>query len=313
MNPLKNILVIVDPTSQSHPAITKAAHLATKFAARLELHVCDTRAARERRLTGRIGRDVPAGGLVHLDSFLEGLAQPLRQRGVDVATSTQFGDPFCDRLVAKTKDTNADLVVKDTHHHSLAKRTFLSNTDWQLIRACPVPLLLTKEMSWADTPRIFAAVDPGHVNDKPALLDSCILQFASSLANQLAGELHVLHAYVPITIVAAAVSSDPAAALAVSAEEVKGEQDAKFKEVCEVVAEFGVDPDHVHVQLGGPAQLLPHAARQFRADVMVMGALSRRGLQRVFIGSTAEDVLEHLSCDALIVKPPAEALQGLCS
>jgi universal stress protein E len=48
--------------------------------------------------------------------------------------------------------------------------------------------------------------------------------------------------------------------------------------------------------------------------VMVMGALSRRGLKRAFIGSTAEDVLEHLPCDALIVKPPdfAEALQGLC-
>jgi len=35
-----------------------------------------------------------------------------------------------------------------------------------------------------------------------------------------------------------------------------------------------------------------------------MGAISRSGLKRIFIGSTAEDVLERLPCDALIVKPP---------
>lgn len=37
---------------------------------------------------------------------------------------------------------------------------------------------------------------------------------------------------------------------------------------------------------------------------MTMGAISRSGLQRAFLGSTAEDVLERLPCDALIVKPP---------
>jgi universal stress protein E len=45
-------------------------------------------------------------------------------------------------------------------------------------------------------------------------------------------------------------------------------------------------------------------AGALRADIVAMGAISRSGLQRVFIGSTAEDVLEHLPCDALIVKPP---------
>jgi nucleotide-binding universal stress UspA family protein len=35
-----------------------------------------------------------------------------------------------------------------------------------------------------------------------------------------------------------------------------------------------------------------------------MGAIARSGLKRIFIGSTAEDVLERLPCDALIVKPP---------
>jgi hypothetical protein len=49
MGYIKQILVIVDPTSAEHAAVEKAALLAKKFNARLELFVCDTKAAREMR------------------------------------------------------------------------------------------------------------------------------------------------------------------------------------------------------------------------------------------------------------------------
>jgi hypothetical protein len=35
-----------------------------------------------------------------------------------------------------------------------------------------------------------------------------------------------------------------------------------------------------------------------------MGAVSRAGLKRVFIGNTAERMLDMLDCDVLVVKPP---------
>jgi universal stress protein E len=34
-----------------------------------------------------------------------------------------------------------------------------------------------------------------------------------------------------------------------------------------------------------------------------MGAVSRSGLKRLFIGHTAERVIDRLKCDVLIVKP----------
>ena len=34
-----------------------------------------------------------------------------------------------------------------------------------------------------------------------------------------------------------------------------------------------------------------------------MGAVSRSGLKRVFIGNTAEKILDELPCDVLVVKP----------
>jgi universal stress protein E len=40
-----------------------------------------------------------------------------------------------------------------------------------------------------------------------------------------------------------------------------------------------------------------------KADIVVMGAISRSGLKRIFIGNTAEAVLDALPCDVLVVKP----------
>jgi hypothetical protein len=35
-----------------------------------------------------------------------------------------------------------------------------------------------------------------------------------------------------------------------------------------------------------------------------MGAVSRSALKRLFIGSTAEKVIDALTCDVCVVKPP---------
>jgi universal stress protein E len=304
MNPLNKILTIVDPTAESHPAVEKSALLAEKLGARLELYVCDTKASREVRLAAQAGRRADQPLLVNLKAFLEDLAKPIRERGVDVTTEVECADPLHIGLIDRARRTTADLIVKDTHHHSFAHRAFLTNTDWELIRACPVPLLLTKSNRWASAPRLCAAVDPGHANDKPAVLDERIVDHAAFLAKRLGGELHLLHVYLPAAIVAAAAAGSPPIAMTVSAEELAREAEQKSAPLRDLIAEYRVAPGNVHLEVGGPAAVLPRAAGELRADIIAMGAISRSGLKRVFIGSTAEDVLEHLPCDALIVKPP---------
>lgn len=302
MNPICNILVIVDPTADEHPAVAKAALLAQKFDARLELFICDTRATREARLTAPRGAQKVHG--TNLKALLEALAEPLRERGLDVTTDTEYADPLHVGLLDRARRTSAELVVKDTHHHTLAQRTFLTNTDWQLIRGCPVPLLLTKARPWASVPRIFAAVDPGHINDKPAQLDHCILEHAAAMSRRLDGQLHAVHVYLPVFLAAAANEGMPPMVAALSQSDADRERGSRLKEVTALVSDYGVDPANIHLEMGGTALTLPRVARELAADVVAMGAISRSGLKRVLIGSTAEDVLERLPCDALIVKTP---------
>jgi universal stress protein E len=54
---------------------------------------------------------------------------------------------------------------------------------------------------------------------------------------------------------------------------------------------------------GRPEDKLPELAVEIGADLVVMGAVARNPLRRVFIGSTAERVLDRLETDILVIKP----------
>ena len=73
--------------------------------------------------------------------------------------------------------------------------------------------------------------------------------------------------------------------------------------VHELTDAHGIRRDCVHVQHGNTRELIVALTESLHPDVIVMGAVSRRGLKRLFLGNTAEQVLDRLACDLLIVKP----------
>jgi universal stress protein E len=196
-------------------------------------------------------------------------------------------------------------VVKDTHYHSAIRRTLFTNTDWSLIRACPAPLLLAKPAEWRRAPRVLAALDPEHLGDKPAALDHDILEYGELLAQQLGGELRAVHAFFPAAMLAAATSMSgvPLLSGASAAEIVEAERKRVAALLAGLTGQHSLAPDHVHLEQGSAVDVLPRLVEKLVADVLVMGAISRSRLQEVFLGSTAERVLDRLACDVLVVKP----------
>lgn len=73
--------------------------------------------------------------------------------------------------------------------------------------------------------------------------------------------------------------------------------------VQELAMRHEIQRDRVQIEAGPVESSLPIYARQARADVVVMGAVSRSYPQAAFFGYTAERVLTALNCDVLIVKP----------
>jgi universal stress protein E len=302
MDQITDILVIVDPLVRDQPAIEKAAALARWLGAGIELLICDTKRSREVHLEGNLP---PLSNSLlndNLDALLEQLAEPLRDDGLDVTTHLISGDPLYQAVKNWMRNSPADVVVKDTHHHAFAERAFTTSTDWHLIRTCPVPLLLTKPKSWASPPVLMAAVDPGHVHDAPVALDHRILDVAASMAKRLNAKLHAIHAYLPATIATAAVAG-MASMMGLSAEALAAEHELRYSLIKQLTDQYGIVDGNLHVDAGMAAEYIPRMAAGWHADIVVMGAIARSGLKRALIGSTAEHVLETLPCDVLVVKP----------
>lgn len=302
MKTLRNILVIVDPTREEQPAIAKAARLATRVDARVQLFACETPSSREARWSSKHVRAGSAPLPLDLALLLERWSEPLRANGLEVTVECTTARHLHPAILRRACATATDLLVKDTHHHSLPQRAFLTNTDWHLIRGCPVPLLLTKPQPWKDRPVVLAALDPNHLHDKPALLDHHLLEWGATLRSILGGELHGVHAYVPLALAAAVGST--AGAAAVSPQMIMEEQARRQAQVRELTAPYDIPERNVHVDLGSAVEIVPHLADELHADIVTMGAISRSSAELFLIGHTAERVLERVGADVLVVKPP---------
>jgi universal stress protein E len=233
---------------------------------------------------------------------LEQFAADDSLRGLRVSCTTTWDYPPHEAIVRRARSSRADLVIALTRHHRTGARLVLRNTDWELIRHCPVPLLLVKSSRTYRKPAILAAVDPFHA--RPADLDGRLLAAGGLLARLLHGRLHAFHAYMPlVSLTTLPLGAAPLVALPPEAEEAHGRQIARG--IDKLADTAGIPRARRHIHLGDVAGELRATVADTHAGVVVMGAVSRSGLARLFIGNTAERVLDKLDCDVLVVKPGA--------
>jgi universal stress protein E len=304
---LRRILVAVrDPKHTPRNELQKAGTLARAAGASVELfHAIDEPdpmagfPETKTREMVQHQRDAIATRIVR---SLQRFAQGDLLKGVSVVCTAAWDYPPHEAVVRRALASQADLVIAGPHHgEGLGARLLLRNTDWELIRQCPVPLLLVKSRRPYEKPVVIAAVDPFHRRARPADLDAELLRVGGQLAQLLRGSLHVFHAYMPLVNVEPAPMSAPLVMLPPEAEEAHEEQ---INTVVGRLAESaGVPKARRYIRIGPVTTELAAVTRSTHADVVVMGAVSRTALVRMFIGNTAERVLDKLSCDVLVVKP----------
>jgi nucleotide-binding universal stress UspA family protein len=56
------------------------------------------------------------------------------------------------------------------------------------------------------------------------------------------------------------------------------------------------------IEAGNPAEAIVRAAKEWPADLVVIGSHGRGGLKRALVGSVAEGVMRHAPCPVLVVR-----------
>jgi len=233
---------------------------------------------------------------------LERFARDPALRGVAVSCTASWDYPPHDAIARRALTTHSDLVIAAARGHRFGARMVLRNTDWELIRHCPVPLLLVKSPRAYRRPLVLAAVDPFHRHARPANLDVRLLQAGGELAQLLHGSLQMFHAYMPIVgAEPMAMAAAPLVMMPPEVEEAHGQQVVRV--VGALADKAGIARKRCHIRMGEVSDQLSAFARRSGTAIVVMGAVSRTAIARLFIGNAAERTLDRLTCDVLVVKP----------
>ncbi len=291
-----------DCSTKNSPALVKAAAIARQCGGTLTLFhsLYSSAIAAESLVTpGRLEQDIEAAVRLRMQQ-LAAIAAPLQREGLQVRIRVRWDYPVHESIVREVLREKSDLVVAESHRHTRLARIVLSNTDWQLIRVCPAPVLLVKTARPYERARVLAAVDPMHAHAKPAELDADILAAAAGLAQAFGGGLDAAHVYQLATPFTSGVLLEPVP-LPVS---VTAAQLARIRRGFDsLVAPHGLAKRRRHLRAGNPADEIVAIAEKTEAGIVVMGAISRGGLRRLFVGSTTERVIDRLNSDVLVLKP----------
>ena len=303
MSAYKKILVAVkNPDARSQPGVNKAIGIARSLGASVELfHSITTPVFLELEpLTGKTVAEIKREALQLRRKRLEKLAAHARKRGVKANCSVEWDYPPHEAIVRHAQVSKADLIIAECHQGRRLRPWLIHLTDWELLRTSPLPVLLLKNSRPWREPTILAAIDPSHAHDKPARLDAIIVAEARRLSRALRGSVELMHATYPTGF--GLTMADPgidALTLATVYEQQQKRDHANFEAFAR---RAHIPRASCQVIDSDPEFAIPHVAKKLGADLVVMGAVSRSGLKRVFIGNTAERVLDDLPCDVLVVK-----------
>jgi len=233
---------------------------------------------------------------------LRRMADSRALRGVPTSSDAIWDYPVSDALVRHVLKHKPEFLMLESHRHGRLARVLLNNTDWDLIRNCPCPVWFSRRTT-ALRGKVVAAIDPLHAHAKPANVDRIIVRSAVAAASGDVNRVLVLHAYSLVPDQAVIDGVVEAYWLSSSATALRTHRERLLRAIDRELRSLDIPTANRLVIAGDRISQLPRIVKRYRACLLVMGAVSRSGLGRLFIGNTAERVIDAVGCDVLIVKP----------
>jgi universal stress protein E len=296
-------MLVASPLMQNSPAFDRAAALAKASDAALHIVAFDylEGLATAGMVNEQVLEQMRAGYIERHRQWLEDQARPLRKIGVHVTTEVVWVERPLQEILVHLKEQPMAVLIKALEHESLLSRLMFTPLDIHLLRECPIPLHFVSHMHYPLPRKIVAAVDPFHCDDRYADFNDRILREASKLAATCNAQLDVIYAHDLSSISADEFGFSNGSAF-FSSSKAKTLFDAQADSFRELSERNGIAPQNQHMIMGNPAKVLSSYAEAYDTDVIVMGRVGHRAMERL-IGSTVEQLLYKMPCSVWVVSP----------
>lgn len=302
MQRFKNILAYVDLALDEHPALARGVRLARYNDASLTaMTAIDEHPAQAHAILRSIHlKDALETIEREYREQLEQIVQPYREAGLAVETVIAHGSTFIE-VIRAALNRQHDLVIKAVSSEGIYHRTFFGSTDMHLLRKCPTPLWLIKPGEPEAFRQILVPLDPNMDEGIKHDLGMKLLKLATSLAEMDGAELMIVHAWQAFEEVKLKTLMEPQR----FEEYHRAWGQESSNRTWRFISAFGreIKPKSSHLVQGDPGFAIPKFVKDHDIDLVVMGTLGRLGQHGMFIGDTAERILNRLECSVLAVKP----------
>jgi len=310
---IRNILVPLDSFGYARQALTCAVPLARAYRAKISLvHVAQSPVVLRTMPDGGITMPVNTARLVgvaqtHLDELADRLL-PQELRGKLIVRE---GNAAAE-VVAAAKRLNADLIVLSNTGRSGLRRIVLGSTAERIVRHAHCPVLTVRRGMDDSTKRLLALQQPLYPRQLAwrrilvpldfSLTSLRALKLAVALAKRCGARLLLLNVVEPNpypTGMEGAVLVTPDATLARYAR----------RQLTQVARRFipkSVRTNSLIVR-GRAADGIVETAEEKGADLIVLSTHGHTGLDRLLMGSTAEQVVRSAKCPVFVVRKARES------
>ncbi|WP_436322396.1 universal stress protein UspE [Vibrio cidicii] len=302
MSIYSKILVVADINKDEQPALARAVQLARKSVSKSHVTFFLSIYDFSYDMTSMLSldeRDAMRRGVIYQrEQWMRKIAEPYIDESMSFDIKVVWHNRPYEAIIAEVFSGSHDIVIKGTRKHDVLESVIFTPTDWHLLRKCPVPVLLIKNADWPEQANIIASVNVGSDNPTHIELNNIMVERLLEISSRLDAQAYLVNAY-PVTsanITIELPEFDPTT----YTDAVRGHHLTSMKALRQ---QYGIDEEHTIVEQGLPEDIIPASADKLNAAMVILGTTGRTGLSAVFIGNTAEHVIDKINCDVLALKP----------
>lgn len=302
MKSYKNILVILDAGGFNLQALEKAFFL-TKFDNSIKVKVLLPIFDFSLEITSFVDfeekeemlNNVIQGKLLELNNAIK--EQNINTE--NISTNVVWArNPFT-AIQKELTENSYDLIIKAAAEENDSLMSFFfTPVDWKLMRISQIPVIMVKNNVWKENGIILVALCS--INQKISNpINSLVFREAQLLALLTNSEIHLVNS-VPCPTLTDCM--DVPVFLPTSYNQALHEM--HLNQLHNFAESHKIPIEHTYVVDGLPDDVIPSMAKKLSVNAVFMGSIGRDGFSGSVIGNTAEQIIDEVSCDLIVIKTP---------
>lgn len=267
---MKRMLLVLDGSKFSEGAIRESIRMAKKCGSKLHIMTV----VPDKLMHDALGDSPQAEEQAKAQAMLAAVQERATTAGVESEVLMGQGEDAFQVIVDEAERGLMDLIIMGRRDRSDLSRALLGSTAAKVIghTSCNV-LVVPREASF-EGKGILVAVDGS--------------RHAEAAASVVAGMMQLCKA--PVTAISAAIDA-----------RLNDDAKATVSRAQQWLEGVGVKAN-VEVRVGAPDTVITSAAKEGKADLIVMGSRGLTGLDRLLLGSVSERVIGQAECPVMVVR-----------